>query len=75
MLFQPFSQVHHQAASLGGSGLGLVISRRLSRLMGGDIRVTSIVNQGSTFTVSIPARLEAPTLENQDQQDQLVALT
>ena len=67
MLFQPFLQAHSHATSLGGTGLGLVISRRLSRLMGGDITVSSQVGQGTTFTVSIPARLEAPVREINDE--------
>jgi len=55
-LFQAFTQVHrsdHQR--YGGTGLGLALSQRLCRLMGGDLRVTSEPGRGSTFTVELRA--------------------
>jgi CheY-like chemotaxis protein len=55
-LFQAFSQVHDPTgSSYGGTGLGLVISKRFCQMMGGDIRVDSEHEAGSTFTVRLPA--------------------
>ncbi|MDY6991863.1 MAG: response regulator [Pseudomonadota bacterium] len=51
-LFKPFSQVH-QGHQYGGSGLGLVITRRLIQLMGGEIGLKSKPGQGSTFWFNI----------------------
>lgn len=55
-LFQPFVQVdasHTRAHD--GAGLGLVITRRLARAMGGDVQVSSKPGHGSTFTLYLPA--------------------
>lgn len=55
-LFEPFTQVDESAGRrFGGSGLGLAISRRLARMMGGELRAVSEIGQGSTFRVSLPS--------------------
>jgi signal transduction histidine kinase/CheY-like chemotaxis protein len=55
-LFQPFSQVDaSMTRAFDGAGLGLAICRRLSRLLGGDIRVQSVIGEGSTFSFEVPA--------------------
>lgn len=55
-IFQPFIQLDATLARAEeGSGLGLAIVRRLARLMGGDLSVTSRLGAGSVFTVWLPA--------------------
>ena len=59
-LFQEFSQASSSTASrYGGTGLGLVISRRFCQMMGGDITVESEPGRGSTFTIRLPRIVEA----------------
>jgi signal transduction histidine kinase len=54
-LFQEFSQASSSTASkYGGTGLGLVISKRFCQMMGGDITVESEPGCGSTFTIRVP---------------------
>ena len=55
-LFEEFTQADTTTAQrFGGTGLGLAITRKLARMMGGDVTVTSELGKGSVFTVRLPA--------------------
>ncbi len=54
-LFRPFSKSAHDAAqSAPGVGLGLALSRRLARALGGDLRLHENRREGATFTLTVP---------------------
>ncbi len=61
-LFEEFTQADASTArQYGGTGLGLAITRRLCQMMRGDVTVTSIPNNGSTFVVRFPQSANAVT--------------
>ena len=61
-LFRPFSQIDStKTRAHDGAGLGLVITRRLARAMGGDVQVSSKLGEGSTFTLYLPLDITSAT--------------
>ena len=63
-LFQEFTQAESTTArKFGGTGLGLAITRKLARMMGGDVTVSSEIGKGSVFTVELPAGSEQVSAE------------
>lgn len=74
-IFDAFTQAQAGRVALEGTGLGLTISQRLVRLMGGEITVCSQMQQGSTFRFSIPVR-QATAREIPDRwsQGQVIGL-
>ena len=59
-LFTPFDRLHHQHSDIEGAGLGLALSQRLMSMMDGQIRVTSHLGQGSSFTITLPLAEPSP---------------
>jgi CheY-like chemotaxis protein len=65
-LFQPFSQGDaSMSRKHGGTGLGLIISKKLANILDGDISVSSEANQGSVFTLRIPALPASEPVSNE----------
>ncbi|MEO8836663.1 MAG: ATP-binding protein, partial [Caldimonas sp.] len=63
-LFRPFNRLGREHTALQGTGIGLVISRRLAELMGGSIRVKSVPGEGSSFILKLPKAVDPDTVRS-----------
>ena len=63
-LFQPYNRLGRENSNIEGTGIGLVISRRLAELMGGTLEASSAAGMGSIFTLRLPAadKAEVPVV-------------
>jgi signal transduction histidine kinase/ActR/RegA family two-component response regulator len=65
-LFQPFNRLGQEAGEQEGTGIGLVVTKRLVELMAGAIEVTSTKGIGSIFSIELPAAVPTPRLVASD---------
>jgi PAS domain S-box-containing protein len=75
-LFQPFNRLGRERLGVEGTGIGLVIAKRLAELMGGSLLVHSQPGKGSVFTLTLPAprsAVAAPDSGLGDSGDELYA--
>lgn len=71
-VFEKFQQADSSTArKYGGTGLGLAICKNLAELMGGGIALESQEGKGTTFTVTIPARIAESELKDGEIADQI----
>ncbi|MBL7251496.1 ATP-binding protein [Alloalcanivorax sp. C16-2] len=69
-LFRAFSQVDSSASRrFGGTGLGLVIARRLARILGGDLTLISEPGEGSCFTLTLRLHTRPAVLTELDHRE------
>ena len=68
-IFEPYWQVRQGATgSVGGTGLGLNVSLRLARLLGGDLLVQSTPGAGSRFTLVLPGAAESAAAHDGERE-------
>ena len=71
-LFQPYNRLGRERSAVEGTGIGLVISRRLAELMGGSLRAHSAAGEGSTFILTLPRAPDAGGATGTESESQLL---
>lgn len=71
LLFQPYVQLPNSSvARHEGTGLGLVVTRKLAEIHGGYVEVESEVDNGSRFTIILPLTQSGKVIVKEDEEDQ-----
>jgi len=74
-LFQPFQRAGQETGPIEGTGIGLVITKRLAELMGGSVGFHSKVKEGSAFWIELPAEaLTRPAVDHQPPRPEALAV-
>ncbi|WP_372882030.1 ATP-binding protein [Psychromonas sp.] len=75
LIFKPFEQIRNaHTQAIGGTGLGLTISRSLAELMGGEITLSSVIGQGSTFNLRLMlSKLHQDQKQSAPEKNQRIA--
>ena len=67
-LFQPFTKImQNRNLNREGVGLGLAVSKKIAKALGGEILVESKINQGSKFTLCFPLVVAADSNATSDE--------
>ena len=75
-IFEAFKQADGRLQrAYGGTGLGLAIIKKIANAMGGDISLQSELEKGSTFTVTIPAKIVSKTVEKKSTEQEAAPAT